>query len=283
MSDVQLYRRYLKNELARRCKTNSSYSLRAFAKALEVDPGTLSRILNGQQALSFKMAQKVAAKLDLDPKQETEFFRSLARQKGLVQLGQQAQAIESDRGSDENELTPDYKGDDFRIEYYRLIADWYHHALMELTHVKGFKPDIRYISRELGISQTEAKLALERLVSLELLAKKNGKLVKIQAKHSTTDRHVTTPALRKCQKQFLEKAIHSLENDPLEERSHTNMIMAGDSSKIESAKRMIREFQMALCNFLESGNRDRVFNLSVALFPVQKNNEKNKTNIEDKG
>lgn len=274
MPDVQLYRHYLKSELARRCEKNPSYSLRAFAKAIEVDAGTLSRILNGQQALSFKMAQKVVAKLDLDPEQETNFFRSLARQKGLAQLGQQSQAVDS-RG-DATESKAEYKGEDLRIEYYRLIADWYHHALMELTHVKGFKPDIHYISRELGISQTEARLALDRLVHLNLLAKKNGKLVKVQAKHSTTDRNVTTPALRKCQKQFLEKAIYSLENDPLEERNHTNIIMAGDSSKIEAAKRMIREFQMALCNFLESGKRDRVFNLSVALFPVQKNNHKEK-------
>jgi hypothetical protein len=79
--------------------------------------------------------------------------------------------------------------------------------------------------------------------------------------------------LKKNQKQFLEKAIYSLENDPLEERSHTNMTMAIDSKKMELAKQMIREFQMALCNVLETGKRDQVYNLSVALYPLQKNKE----------
>jgi uncharacterized protein (TIGR02147 family) len=259
---TELYKHYLSDELARRCEKNSSYSLRAFAKALGIDAGTLSRILSGRQPLSFKMAEKILPKLELTPSQQNQFYQSLAQQLETRKL----QRVQIPHNLSERE----YKGDDLSIEYYRVIADWYHVALMEMTFLKGFKPEPRYISQELGIGLTEAKLALERLIKLGLLEKKNGKIVKSKEKLSTTDRHLTTPALRKNQKQFLEKAIHSLENDPLEERSHTNMIMTVDSSKIEVAKKMIREFQMTLCNYLESGKRDRVFNMSIALYPVQK-------------
>ena len=268
MTSSELYRQYLNNELARRCEKNSAYSLRAFAKALEIDAGTLSKILNGSQPLSFKMAEKILPKLELTPDQQTQFFQSLAQYQGARNL----QRVRAPLKLNERQ----YKGEDLSIEYYRVIADWYHIALMEMTFLKSFRPDPRYLAQELGIGMTEAKLALERLISLGLLEKKNGKIVKTKEKLSTADRHLTTPALRKNQKQFLEKAIHSLENEPLEERSHTNMTMAIDSSKIEIAKKMIREFQMTLCNYLESGNRDRVFNLSVALYPVQKKKESSK-------
>lgn len=265
MTSTGLYRQYLKDELARRCEKNPSYSLRAFAKALDVDAGTLSKILSGQQTLSFKMAQRFIPKLELDPAEETQFYQSLSDDRGTRSL----KYANSHKALGERE----YKGDGLNIDYYRVIADWYHLALLELTIVPGFKPTARYVSHELGISLMEAKLALERLVSLGLLVEKNGRYSKSKQKLSTTDRHLTTPALRKNQRQFLEKAIHSLENDPIEQRSHTNMIMAVNTSKIETAKKMIREFQMALCNYLESGPRDRVFNMSVALFPVQRNKE----------
>lgn len=265
MNEMQTYQHYLNSELARRCEGNSSYSLRSFAKALEIDAGTLSKLLNGKQALSFKMAEKIIKKLGLAPDQQEQFYKSLAKLQGARKLKKAQPHM------DLNERK--YKGEDLSIEYYRVIADWYHVALMEMTFLKGFKADPRYIASTLGIGMTEAKLAIDRLLSLGLLEKKNGKLVKTKAKLSTADRHITTPALRKNQRQFLEKGIHSLENDPIEVRSHTNMTMAIDSSKIEIAKKMIREFQMHLCDFLETGKRDQVYNLSVALYPLQKNKE----------
>lgn len=264
MTNPELYRHYLNGEFARRCETNTSYSLRSFAKALNVDAGTLSRVLNGKQALSYKMAKKIVGSLDLSPDQQKEFFNSLFHY-------QQSRKLEKvhKQNIDEKE----YKGQDLNIDYYRVIADWYHLALMEMTYLKSFKPDSRYLSQQLGITQAEAKLALERLINLGLLSKKNGKIIKTNEKLSTIDRHLTTPALIKNQKQFLEKAIQSLENDSIEMRSNTNMTMAIDSTKIETAKKMIREFQMTLCNFLESGKQNQVYNLSVALYPLQKKRE----------
>ncbi len=262
MMTADIYKHYLNSELARRCEKNRSYSLRSFAKSLEIDPGALSKILNGKQALSFKMARKILLKLDLSPSQQNQFLESLADQQSSRNLQRVKPELKNQQ--------PEYKGDDLSIEYYRVIADWYHVALMEMTFTKGFQPEPRYISQKLGIGLTEAKLALDRLLKIGLLEKKNGKLIKSKTKLSTTDRHLSTPALKKNQRQFLEKAIESMENDPIEERSNTSMTMAIDETKIEIAKKMIREFQMALSNFLESGDRKRVFNLSVALYPLQK-------------
>jgi uncharacterized protein (TIGR02147 family) len=262
MNTDALYRDLLSNELANRCETNSAYSLRAFAKSLTVDPGALSRILSGKQSLSYKMAKDISTKLDLTPSQQKQFFKSVNKEQESRKLKRAQIPIDLEKS--------EYKGDDLSIDYFRVIADWYHTALMELTFVKGFKGEARFISRQLGISVTEAKLALERLVKLGLLEKKGKKFIKVKAKLSTTDRHLSTSALRKNQKQLLEKSIYSLENDPIENRNHTNMMMAIDAKKIKMAKKMIREFQMSLCNYLEAGKQDKVYNLSISLIPLSK-------------
>jgi uncharacterized protein (TIGR02147 family) len=259
------FRKKLKEELASRCSRNSRYSIRAFARALQIDVGALSRVLAGKQIPSFKLAQKIVDGLGLDKEERRIFLTSLAesqRERGLQRLSPIFAAFEE---------SP--KAKELSLEMYRVIADWYHAAILELTFVDEFQSNPRWIAKELGITIAEAKLAMERLVEFGLLGEKNGKLFKTNSKLTTADKHITTPALRKNQKQFLELATHSLENDPIEERSMTSMTMAIDPEKLPAAKEMIRDFNSKLCKFLESGKRKRVYNLEIGLYPVQKKGE----------
>lgn len=259
------YQKRLKEELAHRCERNPRYSVRSFARALQIDAGALSRILGGKQIPSFKLAQKLIDALDLEQDERRNFLASLAetqRSRGLERLSPVFMALESTLPQRE-----------FSIDVYRVIADWYHVAILELTYVEGFQSNARWIAKQLGISAAEAQLAIDRLLELELLEKKKNKLVKTQTQLTTADKHLTTPALRKHQKQLLLKAIDSLENDPVEARNITSMTMAIDPTKLVAAKEMIREFNKKLCAFLEEGKQKRVYNLGVALYPLQKEKE----------
>jgi uncharacterized protein (TIGR02147 family) len=258
--ELSAYQLFLNQELARRCEKNPHYSLRAFARAMGIDAGTVSRYLNGKQIPSFKLSQRILGILDLQPREKEEFLHSLARSQNA-------------KTSKERliEIAVKQKPDPLDIEYYRVITDWYHAALMELTYVDGFRGSPRWIAKKLGIGQSEAQLAIKRLIKLGLLEKKNGKLVKTNEQLFTKDRHLTTSGLRKNQRQFLEKAIFSLENDAIEKRKVTSMTMAIDPKKLEIAKRMIDEFSLRICKVLESGNRKIVYNLQMALYPIQKN------------
>lgn len=81
---------------------------------------------------------------------------------------------------------------------------------------------------------------------------------------------MTHASLKRHQKQVLEKALHSLENDSIEVRSMTSMTMAIDPEMLPKAKIMIETFTNQLCVLLESGSRKQVYEMSVNLFPVQK-------------
>ena len=255
---MEFYRQKLQDELSARCDRNPRYSLRAFAQALDLNAGTLSRIFSGKQVPSPKLAQKLAASLDLDSQESENFFRSLT-EKQSNRLRQRAAAA-----------YPQPKPQDLSLKHLRVIADWYHVAILELTYVRGIDLQPRAIAKALGISTTEAKLALERLLELGLLREEGKRLVKTSAQLSSADKQLTNAALRRHQRELLEKAIHSLENDPIEARSVTAMTMAIDERKLPEAKKMISDFNRQLCAFLECGERRTVYNLGVALYPLQK-------------
>lgn len=260
--EVTFYRQCLSEELAKRCEKNPSYSLRAFARACELAPGVLSQVLSGKRIPSYKMAEKLIAVLDLSPNERTQFLKSLANKhqaRGLKRLNPLFKSTLK---------TPAPK--ELSLDLFRIIGDWYHYAVLMLTYVEGFKPHPKWIASQLSISEVEAKLAIERLINVGLLKEENGTLVSTEDHITTADKHLTNSALKRHVRQSLEKAGHSLENDPLDIRSMTYMTMAIDPDKINEAKALIEEFTNKMSDLLESGRRRQVYEFGVYLYPLQK-------------
>jgi uncharacterized protein (TIGR02147 family) len=209
------------------------------------------------------MAVKILQALALSPEDQNEFFKSIARVQKARGLKRQNPVF---RKSDTALPAVESPVRELSLELFKVIADWYHYAILELTFLPEFKPTAAWIAGKLGISEIEAKLALERLKKLELLLEKNGTLVKADGQVLTADRMLTTAAHRKRQRQILEKSLHALENDPVEQRNHSAMTMAIDPSRLSEAKRRIDEFTQELCKFLETGVRSQVFEMQVSLF-----------------
>lgn len=261
---VPFYKVYLQEELARRCERNPRYSVRAFARALSINDGALSQILSGKRVPAFKTAQRIIKSLSLAPDEEHEFIASLAekhRSRGLQRMSPIFRDVR---------LQP--KPVELSHDLFRVIADWYHYAIVELTWVEGFQSDPAWISQELGISVIEAKLAIERLLNIGLLRLENGKLTAEdnQRANVTADRDRSAPALRKHVKQVLEKAIHSVENDPFEQRHMYAFTFPMDPDRIQEAKDLINEFALSLGRIMISGRRRKVYQLALGLFPLQK-------------
>ncbi len=62
-TNATAFRLYLKDQLALRQGRNPRYSLRSFARFLEVDSSALSKMMNGKRALGPKMMQRMFLKL----------------------------------------------------------------------------------------------------------------------------------------------------------------------------------------------------------------------------
>jgi uncharacterized protein (TIGR02147 family) len=251
-------RTLLQHELARRCERNPRYSLRAFARMLEVDPGLLSKVLANKRRLTLAMAQHIAQQLELEPATRRRFLLSITgqEQEGGEDAGAGPASAEEQTLIDETQ--------------FQIIADLRHYGILELSTTADFKPDARAIAARLGMTAIEAQLAIERLLRLGLLVRDGDQLIKRSASVTTANKNVTTGALRLHQKQVLKLAINALENEPLERRSMTSMTMAVAPGKVPLAKRLIQQFMDDLCEVMQEGELSEVYQLGVSLYPLAK-------------
>jgi uncharacterized protein (TIGR02147 family) len=122
------------------------------------------------------------------------------------------------------------------------------------------------MAERLGLSATEVRAAVERLIRLGLLTRRGGKLV--SSGRCTTTQDVPSAALKRFHRQGLERAIDALEGVEIEDRDITSITMAVDHRKVPAAKAQIRKFRRQLAKSLESGERDEVYQLSIQLVPI---------------
>jgi transcriptional regulator with XRE-family HTH domain len=245
-------RAHLQNELVSRCRNNPRYSLRALAQQLRLDPSSLSQFLRGQRSFSIKKIETLAAQIGLLP---GELAKLAAR--------------------------PDKEEDDVHdltLETFKAIADWYHYAIFELVTTQGFKLDSRWIAQRLGISATEAHVAIERLLKIGLLRNDGGKIIQGQTLISTAGNPYTATAFRKLQHQLLDKAKVAMEEVDFSERDQTSMTLAISSKQIPEAKEMLKKFRRRFQSQLQSEveKRDSVYELVISFYPVTKTNKKTK-------
>jgi uncharacterized protein (TIGR02147 family) len=191
MQDVMsLYRQMLKNELEERCRKNQDYSLRAFAKALSLNPSQLSRVINGTQNLSLGMAQSVAERAFRSKRERLLFSAAvelaIARRPSLRQEALKKVSRWLDPESPAN----------LSLEAMVVIAEWHHFAILDLVSLPQIPHTAAAIAAYLGVSQIETKLAIERLLKLGLLTKDGERLRKTTAVLQTpTD--LSSAALRR--------------------------------------------------------------------------------------
>lgn len=76
------FRQYLEDELARRSQNYPRYSLRAFARHLEVDSSFLSKILNGKRTVTMRTIRMFGERLNLTP-DELARFGEVSREKKM--------------------------------------------------------------------------------------------------------------------------------------------------------------------------------------------------------
>lgn len=254
------YRDILKAEFEAKLAKNAQYSLRAFARDLNMTPQMLSAVFNRKKDLSFDSAVEVAGRLGLDPNRTQDFLDAII----LASCNTaSAKKVIHQRIEDRNQAPGGFKP--LTLEMFKAISDWYHLAILELVTTKDFKSDPRWIATRLGISVFEVKEAIARLITLELLEEQSGVLRRTEFNVSALS-DIPAAALREHAKQIFNKGLVALDEQSQSERDVTSMTMAIDPTLLPEAKKMILQFRRKLCKFLESGSKTEVYVFSPALF-----------------
>lgn len=241
----------LQREFVERCRKNSAYSLRAFARSLGIEASPLSGILRGKRTIGPKLRKQLGLALGLS----SEELDGLRDKKNL-------------RLKEFQQIT---------LDNYALISDWYHYAILELIRIKSFKPSLSFVAQTLDITNTEAHIAVERLKRLGLLeVNDHGEWIDTSKDGFATNINdsITSAASKKLQRQILELSLKALDTVPIEKRDHTSMTMAVNPKDLPEARARIKKFRRELCAYLERNEKPtEIYQLGIGLFPVTKNED----------
>ncbi|HUP56547.1 MAG TPA: TIGR02147 family protein [Bdellovibrionota bacterium] len=238
--------KHLRSEFAGRCERNPNYSLRAFARSLNLHSSTLSSILNEKRKVSPRIAKRLLDALGADP---------LLKQRILT----------AEIGLDQDEDTDSYVL--IKADQYKLLADWEHFAILSALELKNAIGTSAWLATRLGIPLGKVLDCLDRLGKLGFVRRLGDRLVTTGHETETTN-EVPDQAIRGAHRQYIEKAVASLENDDLSVRDITGITMGVAIDKLPEAKKMIRTFRRNMARFLSKGDQTEVYRLNVQLFPL---------------
>jgi transcriptional regulator with XRE-family HTH domain len=243
----------LRRTFAERCRKNPTYSLRAFSRAVGMDSSTVSAIMNGKRPLTIKTARRLLKGLDIVNPVEVQNIMA-----GTF-LG------------DKEDDVLGYK--QLSLEAAEAISFWQHFAILALLEIKDFRATERTISERLNIPFGIVLESMDRLEKLGLITRAKIGWV-LTGKNMSTPTDVPSAMLREGHRQYIHKALESLENDPVEVRDVTGMTMAITKARLPQAKKLIQEFRRKMSAYLEDGTRDAVYRLNVQLFPISQEKKK---------
>lgn len=255
---------FLTLELSRRKQRNESYSLRAFARDLDLSPSRLSEILSGVHGVSEKTADKIATRLKLKP-MHRKFWKDL----NLAQSAR-SEKIRNMAVARVAEMRKTESFKEMQESQFRVISDWYHAAILELTQVKGFESNTAWIAGRLGIAKAHAEQAIERLIELGLLKKNEEGQWESNLEAYSAFSDMPSTAIRKFHRQILTLHLESLIEDPMTDREHLSMIMAVPKSKLPEFRQEMKSFMTQFWQKIEDEEKDDLYSLSVQLCPVRK-------------
>jgi len=231
-----------------RAGKNPAYSLRSFARSLEIDSSTLSAILRRKRPVSIKTARHLLDRL------------------GVTEIEEQRNYLLGSLIEVSRKNTPEYH--EMAIEQAEMISAWQHFALLAALDLSNFRPTVRTLSHRLGIPFALTSECVQRLATLGLVKIEDAGKVKKIEKNYATPNQVPSEKLRQGHRQFMEMAVVAMEKVPMHRRSISGMTMAINSSRLKEAQERVQKFGRELTEFLEQGQRDSVYRLNLQLFPL---------------
>jgi uncharacterized protein (TIGR02147 family) len=249
---MQSMKNVLLNEYQTRKNKNSQYSLRSFAQQLNLSPATLSMVLSGKRKLSRDKIIDISKQIGLSPASVHNLL-----EKEILNIE-----------TDPKNQTSSAQNIQLKEEQFQLISNWHHYAIISLSKLKKHKADTRWISKHLGISEIDAREALNRLLDLKLIEIQHDKIVELNQSTTTTE-DIPSEAIRHFHKGVIHKALESIDQVSPEQRELSTIVLSFNKKDIKSAKKFLRDYQEKFANQFESEkSSDEVYAISLQFFPL---------------
>ncbi len=235
------------NEYVARKALNNSYSERAFAKNLGVSPGFLKLLFQKKKHLSPARAKDFSNRLSWNEKKKRIFLKSVLH------------TASARRGS----IGRSYKRKIPATEFFE-VSDWFYFAIIEFLKVKNGSVSEEEMAAAFRLNKTEVRFALDRLLELKVVQKKNTHTYSIADHYEIPS--TSSEAIRKYHRQTLNKAIEAIDSQSFTKRDFRALTLAFDSQRVDEVKKFIENFVSAFDKKFSAENLDSVYQLNVAFF-----------------
>lgn len=231
------FRVWLQNQYALKKKARPVFSIRSFAKILDMNQSTLTQLLNGKRKATAKTVKQIENALG------TALYKEATTIKGKAQF-----LLEQDT--------------------HFMMVDFRHLAVISLLGIRQGQLDLEWLSEQIGADIDEVEIILDRLTRLKILEKKDNRL--------RADYRVVELSLSKINvetRQAFFRQIYQVAADkmalPIETTDYSGTFIPTSSKKIAAAKAMLKKFRTDLTDLMnEEESSDQLYLLSVQLFPV---------------
>lgn len=259
----EVYLQILQREFNKKKEKNPRYSLRIFARHLDIDHSTLSQIFSKKRGISENLAKKIVSNLTLTHHEKQKFLTSVdtcfARaKKKKAAAAEKLQQIAKYSNSVVVHNDP-----------LNTINHWRHVAVYELVSNKR-ATNINQLVDVLKISTDLATTIVKQLCDLKILADNNGTLASTASSVQTLN-DIPSAAIAKYHASVAEKAAQSVITHHVLEREFQNLVISFSKGQMEGAKQMIRDFMSEFSTkYYNENPSTEIYSLSVNFFSLER-------------
>ena len=258
---------YLRFELNVRQHRRPQYSLRAFARDLNVSPSSLCEFLAGRQGLSRSRVGQIAEKIRLSEEQELHLWDLVEARFARDRSERRAAEVRAERRASASQKR-------LPIERFRLVADWYHFALLEILSLENVFFTHEEMATALGLSLEELTGAIQRLDRLQLLKLDDQGRLRTNSQVTVTGGQEADEAIRLCHQQTLRLHAESVETKGMDARESLSVCFKVPQKAWPEMRRAMCDAVIAVATQYgsEESNCDQVVSLAlqmITLLPSQ--------------
>ncbi len=239
-----IFTRILKREFEKKKQKNTQYSLRAFAKYLEVDHSLLSKVLRSKREFSTKMILRIAPKIGLS--------------------SDQVKLISKHQGSGK------FLWEKIDKDLFNKVATWLTFAILETIKIPHISFSASKISKALSLDISEIQPTLDKLVSLEVISNNNGVYKFDNPSTNWFDFEHTSEVRKRLQEEFLIKSIEALKSVNFKERIHSSLTISMNRKDLPAVKEITQDYIKKMNTFISTSDKDKevVYQLCTSFFPL---------------
>lgn len=235
-ANFKSYRSVLKFEYESRKIKDPAYSLRTYARDLELKVSQLSEILSKKKGLSPKRARKVGQRLAFRDEKLTWFLSLVEAEHSrspLVRKQAKKKVALYHNGVRSQEL----QIDSLPFDFY-----WYHLAIRRMTLLADFNSEPEWIAKHLNVSVAEVRQACKDLLHAGLIKKNtNGNLIHVENVYLSRQAMNDKARTGVC-RSMLQKSFESYSKPRENRRHHGNHIFTISRELLPEMMDLIRDF-----------------------------------------